>query len=269
MQTDSPVREYRTIIKDSGSPGYVNRLLVATPTTGVVRIEWVMARYGQVVPVNWSQVQLLQWIDSFVPLRYQVADAQNLVVKEVVEKDFEWLLLIEHDVVLPPDAFLRLDQYIREEEVPVVSGLYYTRSRPSDPLVFRGRGTGPYLDWEIGEKVWVDGVPTGILLVHAGILRKMYEDSPEYLIKVGPRGEIARRVFDTPRVQYFDAADPEGFVHSNVGTSDLDWCTRVMQGDYLRKAGWTKHADEHPEFPFLIDTEIFCRHININGEQFP
>src|SRR3990172_2359233 len=77
----SPVRPYRTIIQDSGDPGYINRLMVATPVTGLVRIEWVQARYGQTIPTNWSMVQLMQFMDSWMPYRYLVADAQNLIVR--------------------------------------------------------------------------------------------------------------------------------------------------------------------------------------------
>ena len=257
----SPVRAYRTIVNDSGDPGYVNRLLVGTATTGLVRIEWVMARYGQIIPVNWSWVQMMQYMDSYIPLRYQVADAQNLIVKECIEKDFEWLLLIEHDVVLPPDAMVRFNQYMRDEKMPVVSGLYYTRSRPSEPLIFRGRGTSFYSDWKMGDLVWCDGAPTGCLLIHSGILREMWKDSPEYKV----RDQVTRRVFDTPRNQW---EDPEtGYINATQGTSDLDWCTRVMQGSYLAKAGWEEFQQK--EFPFLVDTNIFCKHCNMNGEMFP
>lgn len=259
----SPVREYRTVVKDSGDPGYVNRLLVATPTTGTVRIEWVQARYGQVVPVNWSMVTMLQYVNSFIPLRYQVADAQNLIVREVVTQDFEWLLLIEHDVCLPADGFVRINAHIREAKYPVVSGLYYSRSRPSEPLLFRGRGTSFYDQWEMGDLVWVDGVPTGVLLIHSAVLRAMWDESAEYLVGQ----EKVRRVFDTPRNLWFD---PESAQYNTTsGTSDLAWCTRVMEGDYLRKAGWSAFADEHPAYPFPVDTNLFCRHINIDGEQFP
>lgn len=259
--SDSPVRQYRTIINDSGDPGYVNRILVATPTTGLVRIEWVQARYGQIVPTNWSNVQLNQWLDSYIPLRYQVADAQNLIVREVVERDFEWLLLIEHDTILPPDAFIRFNQYIQDEQVPVVSGLYYTRSRPSEPLVYRGRGTGVYKDWQPGDLVWCDGVPTGCLLIHAGILREMWKESPEYTV----RNQVTRRVFDTPRHLWFD---PQSNQYNTItGTSDLDWCSRVVQGGYFEKAGWSKYQEM--EYPFLVDTSIKCDHINPNGERFP
>lgn len=257
----SPVREYRTIVKDSGDPGYVNRVMVATPVTGLVRIEWVMARYGQIIPVNWSQVQMLEFIDGYYPLRYQVADAQNLIVKEAIEKDFEWLLLVEHDTMLPPDAFIRFNQYMRTAVVPVVSGLYYTRSRPSEPLVFRGRGTGAFYDWQMGDLVWVDGVPTGCLLIHMAIMREMWKDSPEYIVS----GTNTRRVFDTPRKMWFDPESQQ--YNATQGTSDLDWCTNIMKGGYFAKAGWTEYADK--EYPFLVDTNIFCKHIGMDGQQYP
>lgn len=259
--SDSPVRPYRTIVQDSGDPGYVNRLLLATPSVGTVRIEWVQARYGQIIPTNWSMVQLLQFMDSYIPLRYQVADAQNLIVKQAVEGDFEWLLLIEHDVILPPDALLRFNAYMREEQVPVVSGLYYTRSRPSEPLLYRGKGVSYFTDWEMGDKVWCDGVPTGCLLIHCGILREMWADSEPY--QLGPIQ--TRRVFETPNRVWFD---PEtGHFNTLSGTSDIEWCSRVIKGGYLAKAGWVEYADR--PWPFLCDTQIKCGHVNPNGEIFP
>lgn len=263
---DPPVRPYRTIVKDSGDPGYVNRLLVGTPTTGLVRIEWVMGRYGQTIPPNWSMVQMNQYMNAYIPLRYQVADAQNLIVKQAIEGDFEWLLLIEHDNVLPPDAFKRWNLYMMEKQVPVVSGLYYTRSRPSEPLVYRGRGTGCFTEWEFGDKVWCDGVPTGALLIHMGILRKMWEEAEPYIIQhpSGNRDET-RKVFETPRGHWFDPETNQ--FNSTQGTSDLDWCSRVMEGEYFAKAGWNEYQEK--EYPFLVDTNIFVKHINPDGEQFP
>src|SRR3990167_5056898 len=98
---DSPVRPYHHIIVDSNDPGYINRLLIATPTKGLVRMEWVASRYGQITPVNWSQVQFTQFLGTSSPIRFNVANAQNVIIKTFIEKDFEWLLLIEDDVVLP------------------------------------------------------------------------------------------------------------------------------------------------------------------------
>lgn len=261
---DSPVREIRQIVQDSGDPGYVNRILVATPTTGNVRIEWVSARYGQLVPTNWSMVTMLQFLSSYYPLRYQVADAQNMIVKEAIDKDFEWLFLVEHDNVIPPNTFITLNDYMRRAEYPIVSGLYFTKGYPSEPLVYRGRGNSFYGDWKLGDMVMADGVPTGCLLIHMSILRAMWADSEEYQVN----GHTTRRVFDTPRRGWFDEAT--GQFNTSTGTSDLDWCTRVIEGDYLRKAGWGEFADAHPKYPFLVDTRnLFCKHIMPDGTQYP
>ncbi len=247
-------------IQDGGSDQYTYRFLVATPTTGNVRIEWVAARYGQTIPTNWSMVQMLQFMHAYIPLRYQVADAQNLIVREAVEKGYEWLFLLEHDNIIPQDCFVRLNEYMREKKVPVVSGLYYTRSRPSEPILYRGRGNSYYGDWEMGDKVWVDGVPTGCLLIHCSILKAMWDESDEYKL-----GDIkTRRVFNTPMAQW---GDPEKGYHTLAGTSDLDWCTRVMAGDYFTKAGWPQYSQMR--WPFMVDTMIFSKHIQPNGEQFP
>lgn len=258
-----PVREIRTIYDNSGNPGYVNRILIGTATTGNVRIEWANARYSQLVPCNWSQVSYLQFLNDYIAVGYQVGDAQNAIVKQAVDGDFEWLFLLEHDNVLPPDAFVRLNQYMLASDVPVVSGLYFTRGYPSEPLVYRGRGNGYYGDWRIGDKVWCDGVPTGCLLIHCSILRAMWADSEEYTVS----GQTLRRVFETPRRAWFD--EQTGQFNTTAGTSDLEWCTRVMKGDYLRKAGWTAFADEHPQWPFLVDTGFLTYHIDRDGTRYP
>jgi len=260
----SPVRPYRIIVQDSEDPGYVNKLLIGTPTTGLVRIEWVQARYGQVIPVNWSSVQMMQPIDSFVPLRFGVADAQNLIVKVALEQDMEWLLLIEHDTCLPPDGFIRFDEYIREAKVPVVSGLYYSRGRPSSPQVYRGRGTGAYTNFKPGDLVWCDGVATGCLLIHCGILREMWKDAPEYT--AGRSGIVARRVFQEPRLMWFNPDNP-GIYNSLSGTSDLEWSSHVIKDKYLARAGWTEIAKK--KWPYLVDTRIFCRHLDPDGTSYP
>jgi hypothetical protein len=258
---NSPVREYKQIIDDSGDPGYVNRLLIGTPTTGLVRIEWVAARYGQIIPTNWSMVNMNQYLNGYIPLRYQIDDAQNLIVRQAIESDFEWLLLVEHDNVLPPDALIRFNQWIRQADTPVVSGLYYTRNQPSEPLIYRGRGTSAYSDFEMGDHVWCDGVPTGTLLVHMGLLRAMWEESPEYL--VGQR--MTRRVFDTPRHVW---ARPDSPAFNTLsGTSDLEWCTRVMRDGFFGKAGWDDY--EGKQYPFVVDTNILVGHIENDGRMFP
>lgn len=257
-----PVRPVRTVVMDSGDPGYVNRLLVGTPATGLVRIEWVAARYGQLAPVNWSMAQLMQYMAGTFPLRYQVADAQNVIVQDAIDRDMEWLLLLEHDVVIPQDTFVRLNRYMREGSAPVVSGLYFSRAEPAEPMVFRGRGNSYYTGWALGDVVPVDGVPTGCLLVHMGVLRLMHAESEAYTVGQGENVRRVRRVFETPRDGWFNPETNQ--YNMSATTSDLAWCDRVMAGSYLRRAGWPVR-----EWPFLVDTNIFCWHINPDGRMFP
>jgi hypothetical protein len=238
-----------------------HRLIIGTPSTGTVRMEWVLARFGQILPVNWSATDAIQWISTFAPLRYLVADAQNLIVKTVIEKDFDWLLLVESDNVLPPDAFLRFNDYMREAKVPVVSGLYFTKSIPPEPLLFRGRGNSYYKNWKMGDKVWVDGIPTGCLLINGALLKAMWKESEEYVIN----GQKTRRVFECPEKIWYD---PEtGARHALFGTSDLAWCEKVIKGKFFEKSGWKKY--QKMKYPFLVDTKLFVKHIDENGRQFP
>lgn len=248
---------------DSGNNHYRQRILIGTPTTGTIRMEWHIATRGQVVPPNWSQANAFPFYggNTIITNRYPVADAQNLIVRHAVLDGYEWLFLHEHDVLLPPNTFIRLNEYMRDGKIPVVSGLTYTRSRPSEPMCYRGRGNSFYGEWEVGDKVWCDGIPTGCLLVHCSILRAMWEESEEYVIG----GEKLRRVFNTPVGLWLD---PESEAYATwQGTSDLAWCKRVMDEQFFAKAGWADYQEK--EWPFLLDTELFCGHISQNGEQFP
>lgn len=254
------VKPENNIVLENKGP-WKNRLLIGTPSTGLVRMEWVMARYGQIIPTNWSATDMIQWVSTYAPMQYLVADAQNLIVRQALEKDMEWLLLIESDNLIPADAFVRLNQYMLDKKIPVVSGLYFTKSVPPEPLVYRGRGNSYYKDWKMGDLVWADGVPTGFLLIHCSILKAMWEESAEYNIN----GQITRRVFPVPDKKWYDPQS-ESF-HLTVGTSDLAWCERVMKEGFFKKAGWPKYQEM--KHPFLVDTNIFVKHIDENGRQFP
>lgn len=249
-----------------------NKILIGTPTLGIIRFEWSASRWGQIIPCNWQTGQLpigmpaLYHANASAVLGCLVADAQNVIVQEAVKKDYEWLFFHEDDVLIPPDMFLKLNDYMRSGNVPVISGLYYTKGEPCEPIIYRGRGNSFYGNWKRGDKVWVDGVPTGCLLINCKILRLMYEDAEEYVVKFPGLIRKVKKVFESPRRIW---TDPEtGYVNSNIGTSDLFWCDEVIRGKYLKKAGFEKVSRK--KYPFLVDTTIFCRHIDLHsGTQYP
>lgn len=238
-----------------------NRIMVGIPYTGLLRAEWVMARNAQVTPCNWSQVDLIRWMDPHSPLGFLVADARNVIATEAIKGDFEWLLFIDHDVVLPLGTMLKINEHMMKPKSPIISGLYFTKSVPSEPLIYRKRGTGYYPDWEMGEQVWVDGTPMGCTLIDVRLLKAVAEEVEEYQLE----GKMIKKIFETPSRTFID---PETQSWNNqVGTEDLEFCSRVIENNLLEKAGWASLKDK--EYPFILDTSIFCKHIDFSGVQYP
>jgi hypothetical protein len=251
------------IIKNDNPNPIRNRIFIGTPTLGIVRMEWAVARYSQLIPCNWSAGGAHAGYSHTFPMGYLVADAQNIIVDMAVRQNFEWIFLIEDDVIIPFDCFARINEYMRDGSIPVISGLYFLKSEPPEPLVYRGRGNGAFFDWKMGDKIWVDGVPTGCLLINGKVLKLMWDESPEYLTATG---QAVKRVFETPSKVWLD---PEsGFVQSQAGTSDLYWCDRVRNEKVLQRSGFEDIGNK--EFPYLVDTNLFCKHIDLStGKQYP
>lgn len=241
---------------------WTNRLVIGTPTVGMVRMEWVQARFGQTIPTNFSLVDVHQFMNPYAPVNYQIADAENLTAKVVVEGKFEWFLSWEDDNLPPLNALVKINEYMIKGDVPVVGGLYFTKSLPPEPILYRGKGRGYFADWKLGDKVWVDGVPFGFTLIHGSIIKALWDESPEYIVN----GTVTRRVFDAPSESY---VDPEtGGWMNQAGTSDLAWCDRLKKDNIFEKAGWPEY--QKMENPLLIDTSIFVEHIDRpTGVKYP
>ena len=254
-------RSNNVLLKNTGNLKQ-KRIMIGIPMTGLVRAEWMLARYGQVIPCNWSQVDSIQWLDQYTPLEFLVADARNIIVHNCLKNGFEWLFQIDHDVVLQHDTFLRINDYMLAGDVPMLSGLYFTKSVPSEPLIYRGRGNSYYADWKLGDKVWVDGIPSGITLIHSSLLKVLAEESKSYEVMPGLH---IKEVYTTPGKTWYD---PEARSwYASTGTEDLELCTRIMEDRIFEKAGWPEFQDK--EFPFLCDTGIFGRHIDNDGKTYP
>lgn len=235
--------------------------MISVPLTGLLRAEWVMAKYGQIIPCNWSQVEMISWLDMFSPMGYLVADARNVAMEQFIKGNFEWLCFIDHDVVLPINTFVRFNEYMLSGKYPIVGGLYFTKSFPSEPLVYRGVGTSHFRDWKMGDKVWVDGMGLGCNLLHRSIMEVAYKQAPEYTIG----SQNVRRVFETTGNQ---AWDPEKLTWTTKGgTEDIHFYHRLIDDGILKKAGWPEYQKK--KYPFLVDTQLFCRHIDWNGVQYP
>ena len=237
------------------------RLLIACPLTGLVRAEWMMGRYSQAIPCNWSQVELVSWLDTYSPMGFQVADARNVATHKFIEGGFEWLFFIDHDVVMPPNTFSAWNQRMHSMKDPVWGGLYFTKSVPSEPLVYRELGHSYYAGWKLGDEVRVRALGNGCTVYHRSVMKEAWDIAEEY--KVGD--SKVRMVWQTPTKQEYDA-ETETWLTTG-GTEDIHFQNYLITKGLLKKAGWPRH--QKMKYPYLVDTKVFCRHIDNNGVQYP
>ena len=249
------------------------KVLIGTPTLGVIRMEWHNAWGALVVPTNWHNSML-------TPQQYLTHDAQNLIVAEALRRQIDYVIFVEDDNLVPPDLFLKLRGYMernkdRTQGIPVVSALYHVKGTHytpcpctpgcrSEPMIYRGRGTGPYVStptgkpaWKSGDKVWADGVPTGCVMIHTSLFREQAKTAPHYTLTSLGQPMDAWRIFDAPREVVDGGA--AGYQRI-VGTSDLAWCEAIMRDDILAKARWPYVARRR--YPFLVDTSLRSGHID-------
>ena len=106
---------------------------------------------------------------------------RNSGVAIALQRKTKWIFFVDDDMVLPPDAILRL----LARHVDVVSGLYVKRQRPFVPIAYNIED-GSFIPIEeplINELMQVDAVGGGCLLVNAtvfGCLPKPYFAVPPH-----------------------------------------------------------------------------------------
>jgi hypothetical protein len=145
--------------------------------------------------------------------------------------------------------------------IPVISGIYFTKSVPSEPLIYMEKGAGYDRNWKFGDRKWIGFTHMGCTLIHVSILKAMYAESPSY--QMG--NSIVKRIFETPARVWYDY-NTDAF-HAMSGTEDIHWCDRVVTGGFFEKAGWPEY--QKMKYPFLCDTSIYCKHISFDGVTYP
>jgi hypothetical protein len=58
----------------------------------------------------------------------------------------------------------------------------------------------------------------------------------------------------------------QGFAYTR-GTTDLNFCARIMKDKIFEKAGWPEYQKK--KYPFLVDTNIFVQHVDQSGRNYP
>lgn len=117
----------------------------------------------------------------------RIAEGRSQVVETFINtemfKPADWLMMIDADMVFPPEAIRRLVEVADPEERPIVGGLCYAGSSPENcyPTMFRlveedGKwATEPTTEFPFDAVVKVGGTGAAFMLVHRSVLWNMYQ----------------------------------------------------------------------------------------------
>jgi predicted SAM-dependent methyltransferase len=179
-------------------------VVVGIPSFGMLSTYFLQGRVSQQFPLVSSAV------DKIV-LNKPIADARNEIVEFALSQNAQYIFWLDDDVVAPPNAFLRL--YNQQKDI--INGVYWSKSNPPMPLLFRGHLKGPYWDWHAGDLIEIDAAGNGLTLVKTDVYRKMQKEiggpwySVDYHSFVGVDGETP--VANTEDLYFYWKAKKAGY----------------------------------------------------------
>lgn len=190
---------------------------------------WSRRFFGCVTPVNWNSVDIY-------PEGMLVDEARNFAVEQARLANVKLLFFVDYDVIIPPNALIRLVYDLEQhKEIDVVCGVYTNKSDDvPQPLIFKKDGEGPYWDWKIGEFFEIGSCHCGCTLIRMSAFDKIDKYLEENNIIPKPKYYETRR-----------SVSEEGVF---IGTEDLHYCK------LLREAGGVIYAD----------TEVLCGHQDLS-----
>jgi len=99
------------------------------------------------------------------------ANARRKVVEHARAHNAEFLFFIDTDVFPPLDTLAKLFAANK----PIVTGIYYMKTFPPQPVIYKKMGSGPYYDFPVEELVEIEGAGLGCCLIKMEVFDKFEE----------------------------------------------------------------------------------------------
>lgn len=135
-------------------------VVVGIPTFGMVSTYFLQARLSQQFPLVSSSM-------DYIVKGKPIAEARNEIVEHALNIDANYIYWLDDDVIAPGDSFLKLWRH----QKAIINGVYWSKSNPPMPLLFRGHLDMPYLNWHIGDLIEIDAAGNGLTLVKTEVYR--------------------------------------------------------------------------------------------------
>lgn len=175
-------RELKTLA-ECGSREYYLQCVIGIPSFGVVSTEFCQDIANMASPINFTNHVL--YIKGM-----PVALARNKIAEYAVESGAKYVFFRDDDVLAPHNSLLQLAALIESEpferhyvedgenkttqvSCDIVGGMYWSKSQPPFPLVFRDPGGGSFWEWELGEVVQCVAVGMGLTLIKTAVFEAL------------------------------------------------------------------------------------------------
>lgn len=111
--------------------------------------------------------------------RLSWASARSECVRKCRANHFQWMLFIDDDLFIPENT---LDRLLRAEK-DIITGLYWTKSENTAPVIFHEMGQGPIYDFELDKVIPIGGSGLGCCLINMDVFDKFDEAGIPYFVE--------------------------------------------------------------------------------------
>jgi len=104
----------------------------------------------------------------------EVGQAKEKLVEQALAHNVQWLFFVDDDVLIPPDALMKMIQrWKQDDKYQIQNGVYWSKSEPPQPLIFKGSFEGSYWNWHVGDLIEADAAGAGCTFVSADVFKNM------------------------------------------------------------------------------------------------
>lgn len=164
---------------------------------------------------------------------HEIGEARNLAIEEALALKLKYICFIDSDTIPPQNGLQLLTYHLdNNPEYDIASGLYTQKGVPAVPLIWKGWGEGVFWDWTLGDvlKEGIIGCGAGCMLVRLSLFERLEhtEEKPWFCTATG---------------------------YMEDGETKFEW---TMSEDLW----FCKRAVEEAGAKILIDTNVYCQHID-------
>lgn len=177
----------------------------------------------------------MYWRYSFVKGKDYVknnggwAEARNKIVRDAINNKSRWLFFLDSDVLPDPSVLSKMFAKM-SDKVKIITGIYYMKTYPPQPILFKHLGDGPYYNFPVEDFFEVEGCGCGCLLLDLEVFEE----------------------FDRKGIKYFE----ENWIDTKPNGSKVH--VKIGEDHWLAK------KSRELGFKIYCMSELLCDHIDPN-----